>query len=82
MEGLSQLSKDIGQQSRNCKPQVARPRRYSATRNEDTRFSVKTEWLNRLSDLQRSNHPLTDIKSIYAAFKVAITSFPTFCTHL
>ena len=70
------------QQSRNRKLQVAGPRKYSAARNKDALFSVKAKRLNRLNDLQRSNYPLTDIKSIYAAFKVAITSFPTFYTHL
>ena len=72
---LSQLSRCIGQQSRNRKLQVAGPRKYSAARNKDTLFSIKAKRLNRLNDLQRSNYPLTDIKSIYAAFKVAITSF-------
>ena len=72
---LSQLSRCIGQQSRNRKLQVAGPRKYSAARNKDASFSVKASRLNRLNDLQRSNYPLTDIKSIYAAFKVVITSF-------
>ena len=72
---LSQLSRCIGQQSRNRKLQVAGPRKYSAARNKDALSSVKSKRLNRLNDLQRSNYPLTDIKSIYAAFKVAITFF-------
>ena len=65
----------LSQQSRNRKLQVAGPRKYSAARNKDTLFSIKAKRLNRLNDLQRSNYPLTDIKSIYAAFKVVITSF-------
>ena len=72
---LSQLSRCIDQQSRNRKLQVAGPRKYSAAKNKDTLFSVKAKRFNQLNDLQRSNYPLTDLKSSYAAFKAVITSF-------
>jgi hypothetical protein len=50
---LSQLSRWIGQQSRNRRLQVAGPRKYSAARNKDALSSVKAKRLNRLNGLQR-----------------------------
>ena len=70
---LSQLSGSSGQQSRNRRPQLANPRMHCAAKSKSVLLELKQREATDSVTLKSQNNPLTDIKSIYAAFKVVIT---------
>ena len=52
-----------------------RAEEIQGSKYKGTFISIKAKCFNQLSDLQRSKYPLTDLKSIYVAFKAVINSF-------
>jgi len=70
---LSQLSGCSGQQSRNRRPQLANPRIHCAAKSKCVFPELKQSNATDSVTLKSQNNPLTDIKGIYAAFKIVIT---------
>ena len=77
---LSQLSGCSGQQSRNRRPQLANPRMHCAAKSKCVFPELKQSDATDSVTLKSQNNPLTDIKSIYAAFKSCNNFLPTFWT--